>query len=117
MKQVEGDFDAGVVAFNLDDLVSESGKILVSPNKESLDNLLRNFNQEFLRSNERHFKKYLPGGRIVAAAVTVNVVADILDWKPHFNNARQTTFWTIPGLPEDKEILLKQFQAVAQRTN
>jgi hypothetical protein len=57
-------------------------------------------------------RRYLSGGRLVAALASVHVVADVRSWDVRFNNARQSTIWTIPGLAPAKAILTKQFETI-----
>jgi hypothetical protein len=110
--QVEADFDVGVVALNLDEL-TPPGTILRVRNKMEMDSFLQKHTDEFIARHERHFRKYLASGRIVSALISVNVIADVLDWEVQFNNARSAIAWTIPGLELKKEALLKQFRDIA----
>lgn len=110
--QVEGNFDVGVVAISLDDL-TPGDTVLRVRNKGELDRILHGHNDEFLKRHERHFRKYLASGRLVSALVSVTVIADVLDWKVRFNNARVATIWTIPGLVPEKDALLRQFRDIA----
>jgi hypothetical protein len=110
--QVEANFDVGVVALNLDDLTPPD-TILRVRNKTEMDGFLQRHTDEFIARHERHFRKYLASGRIVSALISVNVIADVLDWKVQFNNARSAIAWTIPGLEPKKEALLKQFRDIA----
>ena len=112
VEQVEADFDVGVVALNLDDLTPPD-TILRIRNKTEMDGFLQRHTDEFIARHERHFRKYLASGRIVSALISVNVIADVLDWKVQFNNARSAIAWTIPGLEPKKEALLKQFRDIS----
>ena len=106
--QIETSFDFGIVAVNLDDL-APSGQILRAPNQEVMSKSISELNARFLRSHERHFRKYLASGRLLSALVSTSVLADVYKGRPRFNNARQSTIWAIPGLPPEKDRQLKRF--------
>lgn len=110
--QVETNFDVGVVALNLDELTPPE-TILRVRNKAEMARFLHKHTDEFIGRHQRHFRKYLSSGRIVSALVSVNVIAHVLEWKVQFNNAYSSLAWTIPGLAEEKERLLKQFRDIA----
>jgi len=112
VSQVEADFSVGVVALSLDELIPP-GTVLRVRNKMEMDHFLHKHTDEFVARHERHFRKYLSSGRLVSALVSVNVIADVLECKVQFNNARSSLAWTIPGLPPEKETLLKQFRDIA----
>jgi hypothetical protein len=105
--QIETTFDFGIVALNLDDLVPQD-QILRSPNQRSMGQFINNLNIRFLQRHERYFRKYLSSGRILSALVSTSVLADVQGQGTRFNNARQVTMWTIPGLPEEKQKQLKR---------
>ncbi len=109
--QVEADFNVGVVALSLDELIPPE-TILRVKNKAEMDRFLHKHTDEFLARHERHFRKYLSSGRLVSALVSVSVIAHVLEWKVQFNNARSSLAWTIPGLAPEKEALLKQFRDI-----
>lgn len=109
VSQVEGDFSVGVVALSLDELIPPQ-KVLSVRNKMEMDLILRKHTDDFVMHHERHLRKYLSAGRLVSAIVSVNVIAEVLEWKVRFNNARSSLAWTIPGLSAEKESLLKQFR-------
>jgi hypothetical protein len=96
VEQVE-DFEVGVVAMNIDDLTPADTVLRVS-NQREMDSILQRHSAEFLQRHERHFRKYLSKGRLVAALVSVHVIADVAEWRVRYNNSRQSTFWSIPGL-------------------
>jgi hypothetical protein len=112
VRQVEGDFSVGVVALSLDELIPPETVLRVR-NKMEMDRFLHKHIDDFITRHERHLRKYLSAGRLVSALVSVNVIADVLEWKVRFNNARSSLAWTIPGLPTEKEALLKQFRDIA----
>jgi hypothetical protein len=104
--QIEPNFEFGIVALNIDDLVP-ANQLLQTPTHESADNFVTELNNSFLRKHERHFRKYLASGRILSALISTAVVADIHRASPRLNNVRRSTIWTIPGLPPDKKTLLR----------
>jgi hypothetical protein len=106
--QIETSFDFGIVAVNLDDL-APSGQILRASNQGAMSKSISDLNARFLRSHERHFRKYLASGRLLSALVSTSVLADVYKRRPRFNNARQSTIWAIPGLPPEKDRQLKRF--------
>ena len=106
--QIEATFDFGIVAVNLDDLVPPN-LILRTPTQQTMSQFISNFNARFLQSHERHFRKYLASGRLLSALVSTSVLADVYRGRTRFNNARQSTIWTIPGLPPEKDRQLKRF--------
>lgn len=107
--QVEADFNVGVVALSLDELIPPE-TILRVRNKTEMDRLLHKHTDEFVARHERHFRKYLSSGRLVSALVSVSVIVHVLEWKVQFNNARSSLAWTISGLAPEKDALLKQFR-------
>lgn len=109
--QVEADFNVGVVALSLDELIPPATVLRVR-NKREMDRLLHTHTDEFITRHERHFRKYLSSGRLVSALVSVSVIAHVLEWRVQFNNARSSLAWTIPGLSPEKEALLKQFRDI-----
>jgi len=113
VSQVEDCYDVGVVAINIDELTSENTVLKVNTEHE-MTRLLQNECAEFISRHERHFRKYLSTGRLVAVLVAVHVIADVKEWEVRFNNARQSTVWTIPGLTPLKESLVHQFQQLIQ---
>lgn len=111
VSQIESSFDFGIVAVNIDDLVP-ANQILRTPTQETMAQYISDLNARFLGSHERHFRKYLASGRVISALVSTSVFADVYGGGTRFNNARQSTVWTIPGLPVEKERQLKNFYDV-----
>jgi hypothetical protein len=106
--QIEASFDFGIIAVNIDDLVPPN-KILKTPTHETLSQYIRELNARFLAFHERHFRKYLASGRVISVLVSTSVLADVFRNRPRFNHARQSTVWTIPGLPLQKARELRKF--------
>ncbi len=111
VNQVKDCYDVGVVAINIDDLTPGNMVLKVNTERE-MAHLLQDVCAKFLSRHERHFRKYLSTGRLVAALVAVHVIADVKEWEVAINNSRQSTVWTIPGLAPEKESLLHQFQQI-----
>jgi hypothetical protein len=106
--QIEASFDFGIVAVNIDDLVP-ANQILRTPTQETMSQYMSDFNARFLGAHERHFRKYLASGRVISAFVSISVLADVYRAHIRFNNARQSTIWTIPGLTPKKDRQLRNF--------
>ena len=114
--QVEGDFDIGIAAFNIDDCmiiddnVVPEHSILQAHNEREALNRLGQGLEGFLRRHQHHFRKYIkPPGRIVSVLVSATVIADVRDGTVQFNNVTSTLGWADPELPENKKQLLQQF--------
>jgi hypothetical protein len=106
--QIEGAFDFGIVALNLDELVP-ANHLCQAQTGEGIGLLLDEINIRFLALHERHLRKYLASGRLLSAYVSTAAIADILASRARIHSARQSTVWTIPGLPPTKERQLKRF--------
>jgi hypothetical protein len=108
VNQIESSFDFGIVAVNIDDLVP-ANQILRTPTQETMAQYISDLNARFIGEHERHFRKYLASGRVISALVSTSVLADVYRARTRFNTARQSTVWTIPGLPVEKDRQLKNF--------
>jgi hypothetical protein len=106
--QIESSFDFGIVAINIDDLFP-ANKILKTPNQETMSQYLSDLNVRFLRAHERHFRKYLTPGRVISALISTSVLADVYLAPTRLNIARESIMWTIPGLPLEKDLQLRNF--------
>lgn len=101
--QIEGSFDFGILAVNLDDLLPPNG-YMEAPDHSTMGKRINDFNTKFLKVHERHFRRYLATGRVLAALVTTNIIANVSDGqRTRLTNAMQATVWAIPGLPLVKE--------------
>lgn len=100
VRQVKG-FDAGVAALNIDELTPE-GQIFAGTRQE-VDAQMRRMVEDFLMRHQRLFRKYLSVGRLVSVWVSICSVVDVRDGEVRFNNYRQSTAWTIPGLSVEKQ--------------
>jgi hypothetical protein len=109
--QIESNFDFGIIAVNIDDLVP-ANQILRARTHEGMAKYISDLNTRFLIGHERHFRKYLASGRVISALVSTSVLADVYGAPTRFNTARQSTVWTIPGLPFEKNLQLKSFYDV-----
>ena len=106
--QIESSFSFGIIAANLDDLwIYEDAQIYESI--ETAGKAIEVFNERFLASHKRHFKKYLTPGRAIAALVSTDILAEIKHGRARINNMSQMTVWTIPGLEAEKERQLRNF--------
>lgn len=107
--QIEDSFEIGIVVLNLDDF-TPADKVLKSSHAQGMTEKLQNLNAVFIQRHERHLRKYLASGRLIAAIVSTAVIADIANAKPQFNNASQWTIWSISGLEKEKGQILRRLQ-------
>jgi len=96
--QIESSFDFGIVAVNIDDLLP-ANRILRVPTQDAMSQYISDLNARFLGAHERHFRKYLSSGRVISVLISTSVLTDVYCATQRFNNARQSTVWTIPELP------------------
>lgn len=105
VSQIEREYEFGIVAMNIDDLIPQDVVLKARTFKE-LGDKLHSHNMAFLENHERHFIKYLTASRIVAVIASTSMIADISDESPRFNNFNEWAIWTIPGLkPEHKKAI------------
>ena len=108
--QIEREGEFGIIAINLDDLLPKNS-ILKAPTLAVMSSMLEERNNAFLRTHERHLRKYLTPGRAISALVSCAAIADVESAENRFMNARQTTVWQIPGIPNAKAEQMNQFLA------
>lgn len=111
VNQIEGRFEFGIAAINLDDLLPPNA-ILREASSEAVKERLHRCNGEFLQRHDRHFRRYLASGRLVSVIVSSAVICDVPIERPQFSNAWQWTAWTIPGLPEEHQVQLQRFYEI-----
>jgi hypothetical protein len=97
--QIEREFEFGIAAINVDDLLPPHAILEASSSRYVKERLLQH-NGQFLQRHDRHFRKYLASGRLVSVIISSSIISDVSNEKPRFNNVWQWTVWTIPGLPE-----------------
>ncbi|OGA15167.1 MAG: hypothetical protein A3I63_08055 [Betaproteobacteria bacterium RIFCSPLOWO2_02_FULL_66_14] len=107
VKQVK-DFEIGIVAINIDD-VTPADTVLNVRNHQEMNRKLHGLCEEFLQRHERHLRQYLNKERLVAALVSIHVVADVRTWRVRFNNAWSATIWSLPELSPEKRAMTRQF--------
>jgi hypothetical protein len=95
--QIEPTFDFGIVAVNIDDL--SPNQILRTPTRESASRCIDDLNARFIRSHERHFRKYLASGRLISALVSTSVLADLHHERVRFYNAHRSTYGRYRACP------------------
>ena len=110
VSQIEREGEFGIIALNLDDLLPANA-ILKAPTLPVMSTMLEERNSAFIRTHERHLRKYLTPGRAIAALVSCAAIADVVNAENRFLNARQTTVWQIPGIPDAKAAQMNQFIA------
>jgi hypothetical protein len=106
--QVKSSSDFGIVAINIDDLI-DANVILRIGSVAMAERFVTAINDRFLFVHDRHFRKYLSSGRLLCVLVSTAVIADIPSARPRFHNVRRSSIWTIPGLPVEKERMLRRF--------
>lgn len=111
VQQIQNDFEFGIVAVNIDDLLP-GDKVLKLGTSKAVYDRLGLYNTQFLQRHDRHFRKYLSRGQLISAIVSSSVISDIETERPRFNNAYQWTIWTVPGLPAAHQLQLDRFYEV-----
>jgi hypothetical protein len=106
--QIEKEFEFGIVAINIDDLLPPQATLNLE-SSYAVEERLNQYNGEFLRRHDRHFRKYLTKGRLISAIISSCVISDVPNERPRFNNAWQWTVWTVPGLSENQRVQLDRF--------
>jgi hypothetical protein len=100
--QIERAFDAGFVAI---DLLPPVGEIRAKNSVESGE-LISQLNCNFIKRHERHFRKYLSSGRVLSAFVSTSAIVRLGN-EQLLSSQRQSTLWSLPGLPPEKDILFR----------
>ncbi len=116
VKQIAVACDFGIVAMNLDDLVPARQSLHARSTQEMAD-ILASCNFEFLRTHERHFRRYLESGRAICALISTAAFVEIPAESPRYLNARQSFVWTIPGLPAAAAQQVRRFRDAINGTN
>ena len=106
--QIEREGRFGIIALNLDDLLP-ANTILRAQTMSDMTAILAERNYAFLRTHERNLRRYLTPGRAISVLVSSGTIADVENAKNRFLNARQTTVWQIPGIPEAKAEQMNKF--------
>ncbi|MCP5183596.1 MAG: hypothetical protein H6993_06505 [Pseudomonadales bacterium] len=111
-KQIRESSAPGIIALNIDNLIAPE----VHRNSSTFDEVggyLNSFNMDFLRSNERHIRKYLETRGLLAALVSTSTIAIVPGERQSLNYARETLIWHIPGIStaqsDDFRLLLSSF--------
>lgn len=92
VKQVTGNCDAGVVAFNIDSLLPKDC-VINAKDKAGLDQLLHPKIDGFIERHRRHMDRYLNKQRLAAVVICISGVGDIHRWSVAFNTVRSTTIY------------------------
>lgn len=109
VSQIENEYEFGIVAINIDDLIPE-GVLLEARTFQEAGDKLHARNMEFFERHERHFLKYLSDSRIVAVIASTSMITDILEESPKFNNFSEWAIWTIPGLRLEHKNAIDSFR-------
>lgn len=92
VKQITGNCDAGVVAFNIDSFLPQDC-VINAKDKAGLDQLLHPKIDGFIERHRRHMDRYLNKQRLGAVVVCISGVGDIHGWSVPFNTVRSTTIY------------------------
>lgn len=92
VKQITGNCDAGVVAFNIDSLLPPAC-VIKAKDKEGLDQLMHPKIDGFIKRHRRHIDRYLNQRRLAAVAVCISGVGEIHGWSVPFNTVRSTLIY------------------------
>lgn len=109
VSQIEKEYEFGIVAMNIDDLIPQD-VVLKARTFNELGDKLHSHNMAFFENHERHFIKYLSASRIVAVIASTSMIADISDESPRFNNFNEWAIWTIPGLNSEHKKAIDSFR-------
>lgn len=93
MSQFNG---AGLVAFNIDDLVPADALMRSRTSTEASDYLAA-LNKDFIDRHQRHIQRFVTGERCDGILVATTVLTDIAEGGTRFNNHLQLTVWTLDG--------------------
>lgn len=114
VKQIHKEFEFGIAAINIDDLLPPAAT-LQADSSQAVHEQLHQHIGEFLQRHDRHFRKYLAGGRLIAAIISCGIISDVTNEKPQFNNAWTWDVWTMPGLPKEHQIQLDHFYDIVMK--
>jgi hypothetical protein len=109
VSQTKSSSQFGIVAFNIDDLTPPDSTLLAR-DPENAQNLVAEFNQDFIARHERFLKAYLESGRLVAALVSTSVIVRFENASPLRNYVRQWNIWSFPILSPEHEPVLQRFR-------
>ena len=114
VKQIEQEFEFGVVAINLDDLLP-SNVVLKMESSDAVTEKLNEINVSFINRHIRHFTKYFSKSRIISAIISTSILTDVPSEKPRFRNTSQWTVWTVPELSQRHKNQLDKFYSVVMK--
>lgn len=111
VRQIEREFEFGIVAINIDDLLP-ADRILNMNTRKAVADRLHQHNDAFRERHDRHFRKYLTSNRLISAIISSTIISDIHNEKPRFNNSWQWTVWTFSDIPKKYQTQLNRFYDV-----
>lgn len=109
VKQIKKSQLHGVLAVNIDDLVIPEEGILCAPNIQLAQNTLNEFNENFVRRNEKKLTDYVSTSR--AAAVLVSTWAPLYLEDRGLSTCRQILIWSHPRSNEECRKMISEFEA------
>ena len=108
VKQIEKEYEFGIVAINIDDLLPPD-VVLKMESSDVVIERLHGFNTAFINRHIRHFTKYFSQSRIISAIVSTAIIVDVPSERPRFRNTFQWTVWAVTEIPERYKAQLKKF--------
>ena len=111
VKQIEQNFEFGIVAINLDDLLP-ADVILKMKSSDAVTERLNDINTNFINRHIRHFTKYFSKNRIISAIISTSILTDVPPERPRVRNTSQWTVWTVSELSQRHKTQLNKFYSV-----
>jgi len=111
VNQIEQEFEFGIVAINLDDLLP-GDVVLKLDSSEAVTERLNTINASFINKHIRHFIKYFADSRIISAIFSTSILTDVPSERPRFRNTFQWTIWTVDELSKHHKDQLNKFYRV-----
>jgi hypothetical protein len=111
VKQITGNCDAGVVAFNIDSLLPKDC-VVKAKDRAGLDERLHSKIDGFIERHRRHMDRYLNQQRLGAVVVCISGVGDIHGWSVPFNTVRSTLVYAAGAPTKIARSLVGQFNGI-----
>lgn len=94
LRQLEPYSGAGLVAFNLDELIPKSSLLKASTRLKASDQIQR-LNFDFIKRHQLRFQEGVLAGRCDGVWVSSSIHADVVGLSPRFNRITENTLWTV----------------------
>ena len=115
VKQVTGNCDVGVVAFNIDSFLPKD-TVIRAKDKAGIDKLLHPKIDGFILRHRRHLDRYLNSQRLGAVVVCISGVGEIYGWGVPFNTVRSTTIYAASASTKSAGTLVVQLNGIVAAT-